>query len=46
MEVGDQLELRYAAYKPQRTIYKVDLDPFKGNWVEVVETITYGEEVG
>lgn len=40
----DDLELRYSELKSQVTVLKVDLDPFKGNWVEVEETITYGEE--
>lgn len=40
----DDLELRYSENNSQTTILTVDLDPFKGNWVDVVETITYGEE--
>lgn len=39
----DQLELRYAEYSTQETITKVDLNPFKGTWVEVTETVSYGE---
>ncbi len=43
MGVPDKLELRYAEYSSQETITKVDLDPFKGIWVEVTETVNYGE---
>ncbi len=39
----DQLELRYAESTSQTTLDKVNLSPFKGNWVSVTETITYGE---
>lgn len=39
----DKLELRYAANTSQSTLEQVDLTPFKGNWVEVVETVVYGE---
>lgn len=39
----DKLELRYAEALSQETLLKVDLDLLKGNWVKVVETITYGE---
>lgn len=39
----DKLELRFAANTTQSTIYAVDLDPFKGTWVEVSELVTYGE---
>lgn len=39
----DKLELRYAASLSQSTIKKVDLDPFKGVWIEVTETVTYGD---
>lgn len=38
----DQLELRYAETSSQSTLKKTDLTPFKGVWVEVVETIKYG----
>jgi len=39
----NKLELRYAEHLTQETLYAVDLTPFKGNWVQVVETVTYGE---
>ncbi|WP_299438727.1 T9SS type A sorting domain-containing protein [uncultured Aquimarina sp.] len=39
----DQLELRYAPTTSQSTITSVNLSLLKGNWVEVVETVTYGE---
>lgn len=39
----DQLELRYAESTSQVTLDKVDLSLFKGNWVAVTETVTYGE---
>ncbi len=39
----DQLELRYAETTSQLTLHKVDLSPFKGVWVEVSETVRYGE---
>lgn len=39
----DQLELRYAESTNQITLKKVDLTPFKGTWVEVVETVRFGE---
>jgi hypothetical protein len=43
----DILELRYAEFAEQTTIKKTDLTPFKGIWVEVTETIVFGEkEVG
>ena len=38
----DQLELRYAATDKQITLKETNLTPFKGNWVEATETITYG----
>ena len=40
----DKLELRYAKNTSQTTLKKVDLDPFKGEWVEAQEIILYGEE--
>ncbi len=40
----DKLELRYAEATKQTTLRKVDLTPFKGAWVEVTETIRYGEK--
>jgi len=40
----DQLELRYAITTSQVTLKKTDLAPFIGVWVEVTETITYGED--
>ena len=39
----DQLELRYAESTSQTTLDKVDLSLFKGKWIAVTETITYGE---
>lgn len=39
----DKLELRYAATTTQSTIHKVELDPFKGVWVEATEIVKYGE---
>lgn len=38
------LEIRHAAQEGQETIASVDLDQFKGEWIEATETITYGEE--
>jgi hypothetical protein len=38
----DKLELRYTATKKQSTLKKVDLDLFRGNWVEVTEVIKFG----
>jgi len=40
---GDKLELRYAETLTQVTLTQVDLDPFKGEWVEVSENVNYGE---
>ncbi len=37
------LELRYAETNTQITLTEVPLNDFKGNWVDVEETITYGE---
>lgn len=39
----DRLELRHAPNLTQTTIHQVDLAPFKGTWVNVLETVTYGE---
>lgn len=39
----DRLELRYAPTTSQSTLTTVNLSLLKGNWVEVVETVTYGE---
>lgn len=39
----DQLELRYAEDLTQITWAQTDLTPFKGEWVEVTETVTYGD---
>ncbi|WP_405207418.1 T9SS type A sorting domain-containing protein [Aquimarina sp. LLG6339-5] len=39
----DRLELRYAPTTSQSTLTTVDLSVLKGNWVEVLETVTYGE---
>jgi hypothetical protein len=38
----DRLELRYAETTSQVTLAQTDLAPFKGIWLEVIETITYG----
>lgn len=38
----DRLELRYAETNNQITLKQTDLAPFKGTWVKVTETITYG----
>jgi hypothetical protein len=40
---NDVLEIRYAANVTQTTIKSIDLSLLKGVWVEVVETVTYGE---
>lgn len=40
---NDKLQLRYAESTSQTTIAQVDLTPFKGEWVQVVENVTYGE---
>lgn len=39
----DQLQLRYAEMDEQITLKSIDLSLLKGQWVEVSETITYGE---
>ena len=39
----DKLELRYAKNMDQITIKEVDLNPFRGIWVEATETVLYGE---
>lgn len=39
----DRLELRYAPTTSQSTLTTANLSLLKGNWVEVVETVTYGE---
>lgn len=39
----DQLELRYAETDKQVTLIKTDLEPFINTWLEVTETIEYGE---
>ncbi|MFC2129300.1 Ig-like domain-containing protein [Bacteroidota bacterium] len=39
----DKLQLRYAATTSQSTIHEVELEPFKGIWVEATERVTYGE---
>lgn len=38
----DRLELRYTPTNNQNTLKTAALDLFKGNWVEVYEKITYG----
>jgi hypothetical protein len=40
----DNLELRYAETNSQITLKKTDLTPFKGEWVEVIETVIFGEK--
>lgn len=40
----DKLQLRYAETTSQTTIHQVELAPFKGKWLEVTETIVYGEQ--
>jgi len=40
----DKLELRYSETTSQITLKEVDLSLFKGLWVEVVETVIYGEK--
>ncbi len=40
---SDKLELRYTEMDEQITLKAVDLSLLKGKWVEVSETITYGE---
>lgn len=39
----DRLELRFAETNRQITLKQTNLAPFKGVWLEVEETITYGE---
>ncbi len=39
----DKLQLRYAESRTQVTLHETDLDTIKGSWVEVTETILYGE---
>ncbi|MCG1037386.1 T9SS type A sorting domain-containing protein [Polaribacter sp. DS7-9] len=41
----DKLELRYTATKSQKTLKTVDLNLFKGNWVEVTEYVKF-DDVG
>ncbi|MBV7269917.1 T9SS type A sorting domain-containing protein [Winogradskyella luteola] len=38
----DCIELRYAETDTQITLLQTDLTPFKGHWLNVTETITYG----
>lgn len=40
----DHLELRYSETTSQITLTEVELAPFKGVWVEAVETVIYGED--
>ncbi len=43
----DRLELRYAESFTQETLSSVPLSEIKGKWVQVIETVTYGEpEIG
>jgi len=42
-DTPDKLQLRYAETTSQVTLEETDLILFKGIWVEVVETVTYGE---
>lgn len=39
----NRLELRYAETSTQVTLAQTDLAPFKGVWVQVVETVSYGD---
>ena len=39
----DRVEMRYAETTSQTTLIQVDLEPFKGEWVEATEIVTYGE---
>lgn len=39
----DKMELRYAETTTQVTLSQLALDSLRGRWVEVTETITYGE---
>lgn len=39
----DQMELRYAKNTDQSTLTKFDLTDVKGAWMEVMETVKYGE---
>ncbi len=39
----NRLELRYAETTTQVTLTQVDLAPFQGEWVEVTQTVLYGE---
>ena len=39
----DKLQLRYAEDFTQTTIYQTELAPFRGNWVEVTETILFAD---
>ncbi|MGQ1888823.1 T9SS type A sorting domain-containing protein [Thermophagus sp. OGC60D27] len=39
----DQLEIRYAETYSQITLKKIDLNPLKGIWLNIIETVTYGE---
>ncbi len=40
----DRMELRFASTGSQSTLTQVPLEPFYGEWVEVTETITYGND--
>lgn len=40
----DKLELRYSETTSQVTLTEIELASFKGSWVEVVETVIYGEK--
>jgi len=39
----DELELRHAEALSAETLHEVNLAPFKGNWCEAIETVTFGE---
>lgn len=39
----DRLELRYAETTSQVTLTTIDLSLLKDKWIEVIETVTYGE---
>ncbi|MDH7448066.1 heparin lyase I family protein [Aquimarina sp. 2201CG14-23] len=39
----DKLELRYASNLDQTTLATVNLNALRGNWIEAIETVKYGE---
>jgi len=38
----DKIQLRYAETDAQVTLFQTEISPFIGTWLEVIETITYG----